>query len=97
MLGIREPIRLRPGLQFVTNHRLDGPREVKRFGIVMDTEVDFDTADLRQLVREFLYQFAQRGLTLRAQTAEDPVSNELIQAFLTADLLAASPRIRPTV
>lgn len=85
--GVREPIRLHPGLEFVTKHRSDSPREVERFGIVLDTEMAFDTADLQRLVREFLYQFAQRRQALRAPTAVDPTSEKLIQAFLTDDLL----------
>lgn len=90
--GIREPIRLHPGLEYVSSVRTVDGRRVERFGIVLDTEMGFSPGDMQVLVREFLYQFAQRRQALRPPTVDDPTSSQLIQAFLGDELLG---RITP--
>lgn len=56
--GIREPIPLHPGLDYVATERYEGGRAIERFGIVLDTEMEFSMSDLKRQIREFLYQFS---------------------------------------
>jgi len=87
MLGIREPIHLHPGLDYVVSERREGERTVERFGIVLDTELEFSMADLIRQVREFLYQFAIRRKSLRPSHLGDRISEELIGEFLRDAML----------
>lgn len=87
ILGTREPIRLHPGMEYVMKNRLDGDHEVEQFGIVLDTKIELLLPDLMRQMREFLYQFAARRKALRPAFANDPTSNDLIEAFLRDEML----------
>ncbi|GJG99147.1 hypothetical protein [Paraburkholderia terrae] len=86
-LGIREPIHIHPGMQYVVDDRHEDGRTVERFGIVLDTEMEFSMQDLERQIREFLYQFAARRESLRPPHVVDHISNELIDEFLRDELL----------
>jgi len=87
VLGIREPIHLHPGLQYVVTDRRDGERAIESFGIVLDTEMEFSMPELKRQIREFLYQFAVRRESLRPVHTVDRISHELIDEFLRDELL----------
>ncbi len=86
VLGVREPIHLRPGRDYVVCQRKEGERTVERFGIVLDTEMEFSMPDLKRQIREFLYQFAVRRESLRRSHIVDCTSHELIDEFLRDEL-----------
>ncbi|QBY54467.1 hypothetical protein [Cupriavidus oxalaticus] len=56
--GIREPIHLHPGIDYVLRARRKGERTVTCFGIDLDPEIEFSIPDLKRQIREFLYQYA---------------------------------------
>lgn len=86
VLGVREPIHLHPGRDYVVSQRREGGRTVERFGIVLDTEMEFSMLDLKRQVWEFLYQFAVRRESLRRSHLVDCTSSELIDEFLRDEL-----------
>ncbi len=90
--GIREPIHLHPGLDYVVTERREEERPIERFGIVLDTEMEFSLPDLKRQIREFLYQFAIRRGALRS----DHTSHELIDEFLWDEWLGKIDKHRVT-
>ena len=87
VLGIREPIHLHPGLQYVAGEFKKGERPVQGFGLLLNTEIEFSMTDLKQQIREFLYQFAALRQSLRPPCTVDHISSELINEFLRDELL----------
>ncbi|WP_153488693.1 hypothetical protein [Burkholderia cepacia] len=85
--GIREPIHLHPGMQYVATRRNEGEKNIERFGIVLDTWIDFSMPELERQIREFLYQFAIRRELLRPTFTQDRLSKDLIGEFLKDELL----------
>lgn len=87
VLGIRQPVHLHPGLQYVVTNRGEGENAVERFGIVLDTQMEFSMPELERQIREFLYQFALRRQSLRPVFTIDPISDSLINEFLNDEML----------
>lgn len=86
VLGIREPVHLHPGMEYVAKTRPDGEREVEQFGVVLDTKMELALPDLMRQMREFLYQFAVRRESMRPAFVEDRTSHDLIGAFLRDEM-----------
>ncbi|HKR44776.1 MAG TPA: hypothetical protein VJU59_34740 [Paraburkholderia sp.] len=84
--GIREPVHLHPGMEYVAKTRPDGEREVEQFGVVLDTEMELALPDLMHQIWEFLYQFAVRRESMRPAFVEDRTSHDMIEAFLRAEM-----------
>lgn len=84
--GIREPIHLHPGMQYVTGEYRVGERSVEGFGLLLNTESAFSMADIKRQIREFLYQYAVRRQSLRSAQVCDQTSEALINEFLKDEL-----------
>lgn len=77
--GVREPIRLLPGVEYVSLHREEQGRAIESFGMVLDLERDVPIADLKRQLREFVYQLAVRK---QEYGIRDRLSHDLIEDFL---------------
>lgn len=86
VLGIRQPVHLHPGMEYVAKTRPEGAHKVERFGIVLDTKMELALPDLMRQMREFLYQFAVRRESMRPAFVEDRTSHDLIEAFLRDEM-----------
>lgn len=84
--GVREPIHIHPGMQFVAKEEVREGRHVEHFGIVLDPEIEFSMVDLRRQIGEFLYQYAIRREVCHGPITQDRLSRDLIDDFLKDDL-----------
>ncbi|MDD2976608.1 hypothetical protein [Aquabacterium sp.] len=92
VLNIRMPIHLHPGMHYVARDKHDGAASAESFGILLDTDANFSMPDLVRQIREFLYQYAVRRESLRPTLDHDPITDELIHAFLRDALLGKIPQ-----
>lgn len=90
--GIREPIPLHPGLDYVATERYEGERAIERFGIVLDTEMEFSMSDLKRQIREFLYQFSVKRKRRWSEAFVDRTSQELSNEFLWDEWLGKTDK-----
>lgn len=84
--GIREPIILHEGFRFVSQEKECERGGVESFGFTLDTDADISINELKQLVREYLYQYAIRRMTFNPTPEMQPLSRALIDDFLRENL-----------
>lgn len=85
--NIREPIHIHPDIQFVAGQLPNSSNPVSGFGILLNTEANLSVKEIKQQIREFLYQFALRKKSLLLSEDLDDVSESLINEFLTEEIL----------
>jgi hypothetical protein len=84
--SIREPIHIHPGIQFVAGEFPNSREPISGFGLLIDTESDLSTKEIKQQIREFLYQFALRKRSSFPSGAPDDTSESLINEFLNEEI-----------